>query len=397
LKEHVTMVKRAPVLIAIALFTWFAGSALAERAFLVTGLDEKVTFDVAGRPVFLAPGRDFVSVIDIGTDPAMPRIAASLPLMNSIFGPPVNLQVTPDQSLALVANAMQWVKERDGWKPAPGNELYVIDLRSDPPRLLDTLRIGAQPSGLSINRRGDLALVANRADKSVSVLAIAGTAVRLVGSVPMDDEVAAVAITPDGRRALALKNAANKVAVLDIDGQRVTYDKSSDMPVGQFPYNIDITPDGRLALVAHTGNGGRPDGHADAVAVIDLTQSTPRVVDYVGVGDAPEAFAISPTGEFAVAVLLGGSILPRDHWAYRRTGSLVILRIDGMRVTKVQEIEVGALPEGVAFTADGRYMYTTDLLDRTLRVFRVEGTTFTDLGVRLPLPGQPGSLRASPN
>lgn len=393
------MTKRVSVraVVAIALCACITGGAWADRQFLVTGLDEKVSFDASGKPVFLPPGRDLVSIIDIGTDPAAPHIVASLPLMNSVFGPPVNLQVTPDQSLAIVANAMRWVRDGENWKPGPGDEVYVIDLRADPPALLETLRLGKQPSGLSINRRGDLALVANRADKSVSVLAIAGAKVRLIDTVPMDDEVAAVAITPDGRHALVVKNTANKVAMLEIDGQRVTYDKSYDMPVGQFPYNIDITPDGSLALVAHTGNGGRPDGHADPIAVIDLTRSPPRVVDYVGVGDAPEAFAISPTGKFAVAVLLGGSILPKDHWAYRRNGSLAILNIDGTRVTKTQEIEVGALPEGVAFTADGRYMYTTDLLDRTLRVFRVDGTSFRDLGVRMQLPGQPGSLRAKPN
>ena len=320
--------------LAVLLAAGLSAAAWAERAFLLNGLDEKVGFD-DGKFVFQPPGNDVVSIVDIGTDPAAPRIVANLPLMNSLFGPPVNLQVTPDESLALVASAMQSVREGEGWKPAPDNRLFVIDLRADPPVLKQTLEVGRQPSGLSISRRGDLALVANRADKSIARARDRGGEVRLVQSVPMEDEVAGVAIAPDGRRALVLKNAVNKIAVLDIDGQRVTYDKSNDMPVGQFPYNIDITPDGKLALVAHTGNGGRPDGHADPIAVIDLTQSPPRVVEYVTAGDAPEAFAISPRGDIAAALLLGGSILPASHWAHGRPGHAGDLQDRGRQLTRV--------------------------------------------------------------
>jgi DNA-binding beta-propeller fold protein YncE len=365
-----------------------------QHHYLLNGLDEKVSFDEAGKPLFSAPRRDLVSIMEIGADPAHPKIVASLPLANSIFGPPVNLQVTPDESLALVANSMQWTEDGGKWKPGPDNKLYVIDLRADPPALRETLEIGRQPSGLAINHAGDLALVANRADNSLSVLAIADGKVRLVDTVPVDDEVASVAITPDGKRALAVKNTVGKVAVLDISGQKVTYDKSRDMAVGQFPYNIDITPDGRTALVAHTGNGGRPDGNADPLAVIDLAQEPPRVVDYISAGDAPEAFAISPSGKIAVAVLLGGVILPKDHWAYKRNGSMVVLRINGARLTRITEIELGALPEGIAFSPDGSYMYVSSFFDRDVRVFRVNGTEVSDTGVRIPLPGHPGSMRA---
>ncbi|MGH8677671.1 MAG: YncE family protein, partial [Burkholderiales bacterium] len=197
------------------------------------------------------------------------------------------------------------------------------------------------------------------------------------------------------RRALALKNAVNKVAVLEIDARTVTYDKSMDMPVGQFPYNLDITPDGRIALVAHTGNGGRSDGNADPMAVIDLAHNPPRVVDYLSVGDAPEAFAISPTGKIAAALLLGGEVLlPKDHWGHSRPGSLAILRIDGANVAKIADIELGGLPEGVAFSPKGDFMYVSNFVHKEVRVYRVNGTVVQDTGVRVPLPGHPGSMRA---
>ena len=100
------------------------------------------------------PGKDTVSIIDIGTDPLAPRILVSLPLTNSIFGPPVNLAITPDESLALVANSMDAERDGAGWKMVPDNKLYVIDLTTNPPALIDTVTVGKQPSGMSINRAG---------------------------------------------------------------------------------------------------------------------------------------------------------------------------------------------------------------------------------------------------
>ena len=78
--------------------------AHAPRAqLLITGNDEKVSFDENTCKTITRPaGRDTVSIIDIA-DPAKPKIIVNLPLMNTITGPPVNLAITPDQHLALVA------------------------------------------------------------------------------------------------------------------------------------------------------------------------------------------------------------------------------------------------------------------------------------------------------
>src|SRR5205823_12435432 len=138
------------------------------RELMIVGNDEKVGISDAGAFVFSGPGKDTVSIIDIGTDPLAPKILVNLPLMNSIFGPPVNLAITPDESLALVANSMDAERDGAGWKMVPDNKLYVIDLTTNPPALIDTVAVGKQPSGMSINREGNLALIANRADNSIN-------------------------------------------------------------------------------------------------------------------------------------------------------------------------------------------------------------------------------------
>ena len=367
-------------------------SVPGKRELMIVGNDNKVTWDAAGKQMFVAPGRDSILVVDIGTDPLAPKVLANLPLMNSIFGPPVNLAITPDESLALVANSMEWQKDGPGWKPVPDNKLYVIDLTANPPALIDTVAVGKQPSGMSINRGGNLALIANRADNSISVLRISGKKVTLIDTVTMGEQVAHVVFTPDGKRALAGKFPGHKVALLEVNGEKVTYAKQ-DIPVGLWPYNLEVTPDGKLAITADNGNAGAADGHVDTVTVIDLEASPPRVIDKVVVGDAPEGFAISPTGKLAVAVLLMGTNAPKTTWYYNRNAKVVALRIDGKKVTRTNEVEVRGLPEGVVFSNDGRYIYVGNFMDSDISILRVEGDQIVNTGKSMQLPGQPASMR----
>ena len=367
-------------------------AAPGKPEYMVVGIDNKVTWGSDGKIQFSAPGKDAVTIVDIGTNPANPKIVANLPLMNSIFGPPTNLSITPNGQLALVANSMDWMQEGTGWKPAPDNKLYVIDLTTNPPRLINTVAVGKQPSGMSINRAGTLALIANRADNSISVLAIQGKEVKLVDTVVIGEHVAHVAFTPDGTRAIAGKFPGHKVAMLEVNGQKVTYAKR-DLAVGLWPYNLDITPDGKLALTADNGNNGGSDGNVDTVSVIDLEAKPERVIDKVVVGDAPEGFAISPTGKLAVALLLRGSNNATSEFFYNRNGSVVVLKIDGKKVTKIGEVEVRGLPEGAVFSPDGRWLYVGNFMDEDISVLRVDGETVTNTGTLLKLPGKPASMR----
>jgi DNA-binding beta-propeller fold protein YncE len=138
----------------------------AHAQLMIIGNDDKITIDKTGKVIRRPPGKDSISVVDISS-PEAPKIVANLPLMNSIVGPPTNLAITPDQKLAIVANAVDWHKEGDEWKQVPDNKLYVIDLTTSPPAHIATVDVGKQPSGLSINKAGNLALVANRADNSL--------------------------------------------------------------------------------------------------------------------------------------------------------------------------------------------------------------------------------------
>ena len=384
-----------------------AGGARAQ--LLITGNDEKVSFDeTAGKTITHPAGKDTVSIIDIA-DPVKPRIVANLPLMNSITGPPVNLAITPDQHLALVANSLDWVKDGDGWKGVPDNKIHVIDLTASPPVQIATVEAGKQASGMAINRAGTLALVANRAEDSVTVLAIDGKNVKSVGTVsvatkptatvaaPPPALPVAVAITPDGKRALVVKSGANRVGLLDIDGQKVSYaqvdGKNYDMATGLNPLNVQIVPDGKLAIVNNIGGG--QDGQIDTVGIIDLEASPPRAIDQVVVGDGPEGLAVSPQGGYAASLILNGTGATPKTAFYRHEHSYVaLLKIDGKTVRKVAQAEVGGLAEGIAFSPDGRYLYVGNFVDGNVDILRLDGDVLTKVGA-LALPGHPASMRGS--
>ena len=360
------------------------------KPFMIVGNDEKFWWDDDGKTILSAPGKDTVLIVDLA-NPESPKIVATLPLKNSIVGPPVNVDIDPSGSVALVADSVDVTKDGDALKQVPDNKVYVIDLKASPPKLASTVTVGKQPSGLSISPSGKMALVANRGDNSISVLSLNGSEVKVTDTVAMPDSVAHVLFTPDGKRALAVRFAAHKVSVLDIAGDKVTYNKL-DLPTGLWPYNVVVTPNGKLALSNDNGGAGSSDGSVDTVSVIDLEANPPRVIDKVVVGDGPEGMAMSPKGDLAVSAILSGSNNKKAFF-YKKNGSLSILKIDGKKVTKTQDMEVGGLPEAVLFTPDGKYILAGNYMTQDFSILKVNGGKVTDTGKHFKVPGHPASAR----
>jgi DNA-binding beta-propeller fold protein YncE len=390
---HVSRVIGISLGISLGAAVLFGGASLNlahAKPFMIVGNDEKVWWDDDGKTILSAPGKDTILIVDLA-DPETPKIVATLPLANSIVGPPVNLDIDPTGSVALVADSVDVVKDGDALKQVPDNKLYVIDLKASPPKLAATLTVGKQPSGLSFSPSGKMALVANRGDNSISVLSINGTDVKVTDTVAMPDSVSHVVFTPDGKRALAARSAASKLSVLDIAGDKVTYNKF-DLPTGQWPYNVVVAPNGKIALLNETGNGGSSDGNVDTTSVIDLEANPPRVIDKVVVGDGPEGLAMSPKGDLAVAAILNGSNSKKAFF-YKKNATLSVLKIDGKKVTKTQDIELGGLTEAVLFTPDGKYILAGNYMTQDFSILKVNGTKVTDTGKRFKVPGHPASAR----
>src|SRR5580700_9872784 len=235
-----TLTRRAASV--LALVAVIATSSVSRAApFMIIGDDEKPGLDAEGKPMLNPTGNDEVLIIDL-VNPEAPKIVATLKLENSIVGPPTNIAISPNGGIALVADSMTVAEDNGVRKLVPTDQLFVIDMKASPPKLVQTLHLGKQPSGLSFNPAGDMALVCNRVDGTISVLKIDGKDVTQIGTIPISAGVSHVEFTPDGKHALAVRSPDNKVAILDVDGDKVTYNKL-DLPVYPFPYNIVVSPD----------------------------------------------------------------------------------------------------------------------------------------------------------
>ncbi|NUM52066.1 MAG: YncE family protein [Candidatus Hydrogenedentes bacterium] len=373
------------------LFAALACLTCAHGQLMISGNENKVDL-TKGTPKFI-PGAppDSISILDFASFP--PSVRHVTGVSNSVIGPPSNVAVAPDESIALVADSIQQ-DPADTSKYVPASRIYVLDLQSDPPSVIQEIEGGKQPSGLSITRDGRFALVANRAGGTVSLLSIEGKTVTLRQTIELckpEDNVADVAISPDGKLALASVCNGGYLAMLHLHEGMVTSDKRKLSTCGK-PYRVAITPDGTLGVTAGSGQG-IPD--TDAITVVDLTQEPPRTTDYIPIGGGPESLEVSPDGTLIAAVLIGGSNLPKGEPFHEDGGKLIILARRGKTFEVVQILATGPIPEGVAFTQDGKHIVVGCHPVRKLWVYDVDGETVRDSKVRIDVPGMPSSLRTA--
>lgn len=351
----------------------------ASAQIAISANDSKMILVNGVGTVVREPANDSITVFRLGQG-QVTRLA-ELAVPASVVGPPVSVAITPDERLALVTAAM--VKDpNDAAKQVPGNFMTLVDLAASPPAVLGRVETGLGPAGVSINRAGNLALVANRNAGTVGVYRIAGQAVSLVETVRIgaaDIGVSHVAITPDGRRALVTRDNDSTISVLAIDGEKVTL-ANRDLSAGLRPYGIAITPNGQFAAVANIGRGGGDD---DTVSLIDLRREPYRVTQTITVGQTPEGIMTSPDGRWVGVVVMNGSNKPAGSPFLNANGKLVLLRLAGDRLEPAHEAPIGTWSQGVAFSADGQMVLVGDMVEKRLNVFRI---TEQGLAAQAPVP-----------
>ncbi|HVQ76647.1 MAG TPA: YncE family protein [Candidatus Binatia bacterium] len=362
----------------------------ADAQLAVSANDNKVVLVNGVATVVPAPAPDTLTVIDLKAAP--PRVIAEVPVPGSVVGPPLSVAVTPDEGLALVTSAMK-INPADPTKQIADNRMSVVDLKASPPAVIATLETGASPAGLSINRQGTLALVANRSEGTVSVYGIAGKAVTPLGKVVIADAksgVSHVAIAPDGKMALVSRDGDDRISVLSIDGTKVEYTKR-DMNAGLRPYGLDISSTGAVAVIANIGRGG---GDSDTISVIDLRARPPRVVDTLTVGQTPEGIKLSPDGTLCGVVVMNGSNKAKDSPFFNDAGKVVLFRVNGTQLTKVGEAPIGHWSQGVAFSPDNRTILVGNMVEKDVQVLSWDGSSLRETG-RIKVGGGSAALRTA--
>lgn len=366
------------------------GMATAAQAQLAISVnDNKVVLVNGAVQVVQNPAPDTLTVIDLKG--GAPKVIAEIPVPASVVGPPMSVAITPDEGLALVTSAMK-VDPADKTKTINDNRLSVVDLTSNPPRVIATLETGASPAGLSINRQGNLALVANRGEGTVSVFTISGKTVSGLGKIavgPANGGPSHVAITPDGKMALVTRDGDSYISVLSIDGPKVEYTKR-DLAAGLRPYGLDISKNGAVAVVANIGRGL---GDNDSVSVIDLKAKPPRVVETISVDQTPEGIKLSPDGTLMGVIVMNGSNKPKESPFYNDSGKLLLYRLDGTRLVALGAAWIGHWSQGVAFSPDNKVILVGNMVERNVQVLRWDDVSLKDLGERINVNGGSAAVR----
>ena len=365
-------------------------SGLAAARLAVSANDAKAVLVNGVNTVPPNPADDTVTIIDLGVSP--PKVIGELKAPSSVVGPPQNVAIAPDESIALISSNMK-LDAADPKKLVPDNRLSVIDLKAAPPAVIATVEAGLGPAGISINRTGTLALVANRNEGTVSIFTVSSKTLTAAGKVDFNNPrsgPSSVAFSPDGKMALVSRDGDHKISVLSVDGNKVE-DTKQTMTGGFRPYAIQVSPKGDVAVV---GNQGGNTGDIDTINVIDLKGKAPRIIHTLDVGQIVEGLAFSNDGNYVALTAQDGSARAPSHPFYNDNGLLVVFSVNGTNLTKVAEARVGKWNQGVVWSRDGKTLLAQNMAENSLSILSFDGKSLKVIG-EIKVKGGPDGLRTA--
>jgi DNA-binding beta-propeller fold protein YncE len=340
---------------------------------------------------------DNVTVIDLNG--RSPRVIGKVEVPVSMIGPPTIVGVARDASFAIVTNGQKF-DPADNTKFILDDTVSVIDLK-DPtsPKVIQTIQAGAGASGVAINRAGTLALVAATGEGTISVFSIANKTLTLVNKLQLDAKAGPVDvnISPDGKTALVTQRRGNGIWRLAIDGTKVT-DTGVMYPTGGNPYGSVFGRDGRYAYNTNLLGTLPPEGttlprgpRIGTVTVIDL--KTDKIVNTVEVGPTPEHVALSPDGRYLEVTVVNGSSANPTSAQFSPFGLLQVYRVDGSKLTLAAQAQTGQWGQGATWSRDGRTILLQGAVAREIEVYRFDGTSLRrDMDATLKFDTRPGAI-----
>ena len=286
----------------------------------------------------LAPANRVIATIGVGDSPA-------------------GIAITPDNRFAYVAN-------NNNDDIAGDATVSVLDLRTN--TVVTTISDPSfnQPYTVTINAAGTLAYVTNSNSTTITIIDISSNTV--VGTIGGFDGPSGMAITPDGSTAY-VNNYGGPGGVGSGNGTTVRVVSlvsnaivGTAITVGLAPASLAITPDGKFVYVLNYVDGNPGTG---TISIIQT--STNIVVGSISGFSGPFAIAITPNGAAAYITNFGSN----NFAPYGTTVSVVNLKTNAISAT----IALGIQPSGIAIVPNGHFAYVSNY--NTLYL----GPDFTDL------------------
>ncbi len=367
-----TRIGRAAQMVAAGLLAGLL-PAVAHADIVLSSNDGHTVVDEKG--TLIAPPKpmpDTVSIIDVSHYP--PKIKDTIEVPGSVVGPPMAVWVAPDESWAIVTSATK--ADPQGTNGiSPDDRVSVIDLKASPPKIVQSLTSGPGATMVRVSPDGTLALIANRAEGTVSIFTVKDKRLTSAGKLDTGNKASlpsSIVFLHDGKTALLTRSGDNMVNVLHVDGTNVTIDPRP-ITTGMSPYTMDINAAGTLASVSNMGRG---DGDLDTVSLIELTKAPYRVVATVGVPSGPEPQKFSPDGKFLAVGSQEGTTKPHSPF-HQEHGRVTLFAVDGETLKKVAEAPIGKWAEGLAFSRDGKTIMVQSMYERNIDVLRWDGHSLT--------------------
>lgn len=241
-----------------------------------------VAVSPAGQRVYVGNyGDGTVSVIDAYSN----QVVATVPGLAS----PVDLRVTPDGTRLFILDGTFGAGALAVVETATLHNLGSVTIEDSPAHL------AISPSGarVYVTNAYDLrerrpCLINPTAFCDLTLFIADAGENRLLGQVVLGDDLGAVAVSPDGRRAYVTNKVVDRGNLVGVISVLDTESNSVIDHISEPAFNLAITPDGQTLYVLTTEVAGKQ------VAVVDL--SSKEVAARIAVGQAPMSIAVNGPG-----------------------------------------------------------------------------------------------------
>lgn len=250
---------------------------------------------------------------------------------------PHNVQISPDGSTLLAVGVSAHTAHHGA--SSSGQLLLINTADLDAPPV--AVPAGEHPAHVVTDATGGRAFVSDSGANVVSVIDLKQRAEQ--ARIPTGDYPHGLRLSPDGRTLYVANMKGGTVSVIDV----VTLQETQRIPVGQGPVQVGFSADGKQAYVALS--------RENRLGLIDTAKH--RLSGKVAVGRTPIQMMAARDGTVYVANQ-GSGQKPSDQ----------VSVIDPSKAKVVKTLVTGPGAHGVAASADGVYVFVTNIEAGTLSV-----------------------------